>query len=148
MTADELTTILHRDIPITRAMGVAVLQAEPGCTQLSAPLAPNINHMGTLFGGSANTLATLAAWSLLYLRLEEQPLPSHIIIQRGLMHYQQPVKGDAVARCQFTDAARWARFARTLERHGRARLTLHAEILDNGLACAQFEGDFVAVRAG
>lgn len=147
MTADDLTRVLQHEIPLARAMQIAVLQADPTCTLLSAPLAPNINHMGTLFGGSANTLATLAAWSLLYLRLEEQQPPCHIIIQRGLMHYRQPVTGNALARCQFDDAVRWTRFARTLERHGRARLTLHAEVLDNGLACAQFEGDFVAVRA-
>lgn len=147
MTADDLTSVLQHEIPLARAMQITVLQADPTCTLLSAPLAPNINHMGTLFGGSANTLATLAAWSLLYLRLEEQQPPCHIIIQRGLMHYRQPVTGDALARCQFDDTARWARFARTLERHGRARLTLHAEILENGLACALFEGDFVAVCA-
>lgn len=146
MTADELTGVLHRDIPIARAMGVTALQAEPGCVLLAAPLAPNINHMGTLFGGSAGTLATLAAWSLLYLRLEPLQPPSHIVIQRGLTHYRQPVTGEVTARCLFDDAVSWARFVRTLVRHGRARITLYAEVFGDGRVGAQFEGDFVAVR--
>lgn len=67
MTADELTKVLHRDIPIARAMGVAALEADPGCVLLTAPLTPNINHMGTLFGGSANTLATHSSREILLL---------------------------------------------------------------------------------
>jgi len=53
MQPTELQTSLHERIPLSRAMGVTVPQAEPTGVVLSAPLAPNVNHSGTVFGGSA-----------------------------------------------------------------------------------------------
>lgn len=146
MTADELATSLHRDIPLCQAMGVTVRQAAPACVVLAIPLAPNTNHMGTVFGGSANTLAILAAWSLLHLRLEGAHPPCRIVIQHNAMHYLHPMPDAAEAVCRFDDEEAWARFSGTLERRGRARLTLHVEVHCDGHLCAQFEGEFVALH--
>jgi thioesterase domain-containing protein len=146
MTADELAASLHRDIPLCQAMGVTVRQADPARTVLAIPLAPNTNHMNTVFGGSANTLAILAAWSLLHLRLEGAQPPCRIVIQQNLMHYLHPMPDAAEAVCSFDDHAAWVRFSDMLERRGRARLTLHAEIHSAGRLCARFEGEFVAVH--
>ena len=41
----------------------------PDTVVIEAPLAPNINHRKTVFGGSASALGILAAWSLVHLRL-------------------------------------------------------------------------------
>ncbi|WP_127475026.1 YiiD C-terminal domain-containing protein [Sulfurivermis fontis] len=147
MTTDELRESLYRDIPLSRAMQLAVRQADPACTVLAMPLAPNANHMNTVFGGSANTLAILATWSLLHLRLAADGKPCQIVIQHNTMHYLHPMPdaAEAVCRCDDDDAA-WARFARTLARRGRARLTLHAEVHSAGRLCARFEGEFVAAH--
>jgi len=37
---------------------------------LTAPLAANINHRATVFGGSASAVAILAAWTYLYFVLK------------------------------------------------------------------------------
>ncbi len=58
MTPSELQTYLHTHIPLSKAMEVEVVQATPDIIELRAPLAPNINHRGTAFGGSISTLAT------------------------------------------------------------------------------------------
>jgi len=145
VTADRLRDVLYRDIPLSRAMEVSVQQADPACTVLSIPLAPNANHMSTVFGGSANTLAILAAWSLLHLRLAAAQPTCQIVIQHSSMHYLHPMPGAAEAVCRFDDETEWARFSRTLARRGRARLTLPAEVSSSGRVCARFEGEFVAV---
>ena len=94
----ELQQYLHEHIPITRAMQVTVLEAKPDATLLAAPLAPNINHRDTVFGGSAAALATLAAWTLLHARLAAAGLPSRLVIQRNTMDYDAPIPADFSAR--------------------------------------------------
>ncbi len=65
MDARELERYLQDRIPLSRAMAVEVRTASPAGVTLFAPLAPNINHRDTVFGGSASALAILAAWSAL-----------------------------------------------------------------------------------
>lgn len=136
---------LHQVIPLSVAMGVRVTQATLAHVKLSAPLAPNVNHAETVFGGSAAALATLSAWTLLHLRLEDAQLDARLVIQRSRMEYEKPIPGDFEAVCNFGDDAAWDRFCATLTRHGRARLTLSAHLVHRANRVASFEGDFVAL---
>lgn len=143
VNADALRNVLYADIPLARAMGVEVVQADPTCIRLTAPLAPNRNPHGTVFGGSANALAILAAWSLLHVRLGGSHPQCRIVIQQNRMRYEQPLTEAMTAQCAFDDTSRWTYFLRTLERHGRARLGLTAEVSSEGRCGAVFEGEFV-----
>jgi thioesterase domain-containing protein len=126
-------------------MGVQVRTAGVGHVKLAAPLKPNVNHAETVFGGSAAAVATLSAWTLLHLRLEDAQLDAQLVIQRSRMEFEKPITGDFEAVCDFGDAAGWERFRATLERRGRARLTLAAHLLHSKARVASFEGDFVAL---
>ena len=88
-----LERYLHQQIPLSAAMGVRVRMATPERVQLAVPLAPNINHNETAFGGSAAALATLSAWALLHLRLAGAGLQARLVIQRSSMEYEQPIPG-------------------------------------------------------
>jgi hypothetical protein len=90
----------------------------PEGTRLAAPLAPNINHRDTVFGGSAAALATLAAWTLLHARLTAAGLPSRLVIQRNTMDYDAPIPDDFTAEAALKVPAQWNRFATMLERRG------------------------------
>jgi thioesterase domain-containing protein len=63
MDARELEDYLHVHIPLSAAMQVAVVAVDASGVTLAAPLAPNINHRDTVFGGSASAVAILAAWA-------------------------------------------------------------------------------------
>jgi len=145
LTAKQLKQLLYTQIPLTKSMGIEVIQAEPTCAIVSAPLQPNINHQGTAFGGSANTLAIVSAYSLLFLRLNTTHPHCHVLIQQNTMQYQRPIEGEMIARCEFEDAVCWSRFMKTLQRHGRARISLDAVVTQNEQRCASFKGDFVAL---
>lgn len=136
---------LYQYIPLSAAMGVEVRLASVGHVKLAAPLAPNVNHTETVFGGSAAALATLSAWTLLHLRLEDARLDARLVIQRSRMEYEKPIPGDFEAVCEFGDDLAWERFRTTLARHGRARLTLTAHLVHSTHRVASFEGDFVAL---
>jgi thioesterase domain-containing protein len=136
---------LYQYIPLSAAMGVEVRAASVRHVKLAAPLAPNVNHTETVFGGSAAALATLSAWTLLHLRLEDARLDARLVIQRSRMEYEKPIPGDFEAVCDFGDDSAWERFRTTLGRRGRARLTLTAYLVHSMHRVASFEGDFVAL---
>ena len=94
MDADGLQQYLHEHIPLSRAMQVTVLAASVEEVLLAAPLAPNINHRETVFGGSASAVCILAAWSLVQVRLRAAGMPGRLVIQRNLMEYLLPVSGN------------------------------------------------------
>ena len=94
----ELEAYLHRNIPISRAMGVRVAAVDGEGVRLTAPIAPNMNHRRTAFGGSVSTLAILSAWMLVHARLRESGSEGRVVIQRSSLEYLHPVHGDFEAR--------------------------------------------------
>jgi thioesterase domain-containing protein len=144
-----LEHVLHHDIPLTQEMGLKVLSWQAHQLRLHLPLAPNINHKSTLFGGSLYCGAVLAGWGWLHLRLREAGITDgHIVIQDGQISYPLPVRDDAIAICDGPDAAAWERFVTTYLRRGRARLTLPTRICahDSDQEAVRFVGQFVVHR--
>jgi thioesterase domain-containing protein len=147
VTATELEAYLHAHIPITAAMGVTVLSVGAEGIRLSAPLAPNINHRQTVFGGSLATLAILAGWSLVHVRLRTLGVSARIVIQRETVDYTEPATTDFTAFCPAPDEAAWNRFIALLTRRGRGRLPLTATVESAGIVVATFTGEYVAIQA-
>ena len=145
MSPTELEQYLHDHIPISKAMQVAVVSVQPDGIVLSAPLAPNINHRDTVFGGSASAVAILAAWSLLHTRLVASGISSRLVIQRNTMSYELPISGTFTARSFISSGVGWESFLRMLTRKGRARVTVSCALEYAGQAVGHFEGKFVAL---
>lgn len=148
MDLKELEVYLHEHIPLSKAMQVSVIEGGPSRVSLSAPLAPNINHRDTVFGGSASAVAILAAWTILYLRLKEVGLYSRVVIQRNEMSYGRPVAGDFIASASIIDEDGWQRFLKILERRNRARITVTSILEYEGQPAGSMTGDFVAINTG
>jgi thioesterase domain-containing protein len=144
--AQLLQSVLHQDIPLTRDMGVKVISWQKHQLRLHLPLAQNINHKSTLFGGSLYCGAVLAGWGWLYLRLKESGIDDgHIVIQDGQIQYPLPVKSDGVAICDAPDDASWDRFLKMYQRRGLARLALKTRIIAEGSdePAVEFVGQYV-----
>ena len=143
-TAAELEQFLHEKIPLTVAMGVHVAECSDARLVLTAPLAPNRNHVQTAFGGSLHALATLSGYSLLWWLLRQPE--AHIVIRESTIVYERPVKGDLQAICYSPSPRELARFLRSFARKGKARITLETVIEYNAEIAARFRGVFVALR--
>ncbi|ROO12940.1 thioesterase [Pseudomonas fluorescens] len=144
-----LESVLHHDIPLTRDMGLKVLDWREQQLSLHLPLDPNVNHKSTMFGGSLYCGAVLAGWGWLHLRLKEKGITDgHIVIQEGQIRYPLPVTGDAVAICPAPDAKVWKKFLATYQRYGRARLVLDTRIVNQGSNedAVTFTGQYVLHR--
>jgi thioesterase domain-containing protein len=147
MSPEELEHYLHAHIPLSKAMEVSVLEVRPQSVTLSAPLAPNINHRDTVFGGSASAVAILAAWSLLHIRLVGEGIASRLVIQRNTMSYALPIDGTFTAVAAMPSSEDWAQFLRMFKRRGKARITVASELHFAGQIAGRLEGEFAALGA-
>ncbi|AHL31636.1 thioesterase [Pseudomonas brassicacearum] len=144
-----LESILHHDIPLTRDMGLKVLDWQARQLRLFLPLAANVNHKSTMFGGSLYCGAVLGGWGWLHLALREEGIEDgHIVIQEGQISYPLPVTHDAAVVCDAPEDKVWKRFLATYRRYGRARLALQTRVMNAGSeeAAVQFEGQYVLHR--
>ena len=139
-----LQDYLYVHIPLSKAMAVDVKSATPQGVLLSAPLAPNINHRATVFGGSASTLAILSAWALLHVSMLDAGIKARLVIQKNTMTYDLPMLGEFSAEAAAPAPAKWQRFLATLTKHKRARISIRSILHCEGKKVGEFEGDFVA----
>jgi thioesterase domain-containing protein len=145
MRAADLERYLHDYIPLSRALGVHVVHLGPELVRLSAPLAPNVNHRRTAFGGSVASLAILAGWSWLRARLEDRSPVPRLVIQEETVEYLAPIDAEFEALCPAPAETAWRRFARALDERGRGRLELTTEVQSEGRVAAKFRGLYVAI---
>lgn len=145
MNEQAVQQYLHSHIPLSRAMQVEVLSVDTDSVVLGAPLAPNINHKETVFGGSASAVAILAAWVLLHTKLKSAAINNELVIQSNTMNYLLPINGSFTARSFIEETSEWPRFVRTLERRGRARIAVTAVLEYEGQQVGRLSGEFVAL---
>lgn len=146
MAPAELEKFLHAKIPLTAAMGIRVIQTGPRRLILEAPLAPNINHLGSVFGGALHTLPTLACYAALWILMVEGGVDGHVVVKQSYAKYAQPVKGTFRAVCDRPPPGIAAEFIDDLRRFKKARMDLESIVEGtNGKAAVEFHGSFVAV---
>jgi thioesterase domain-containing protein len=145
MSPHKLEQYLHDHIPLSKAMHASVVSVADDAVVLRAPLAPNINHRDTVFGGSASALAILAAWSLLHTRLQRAGISSRLVIQNNTMDYQLPILGEFTARSFIEQPEAWQRFVGTLTRKGKARISVTSVLEHAGKLAGTLKGEFVAL---
>ena len=149
LTPAELTQFLHGHVPMSRAMQVRAVAVSDDEVVLAAPLAPNLNHHGTVFGGSSATLALLAAWSLLHIRLQSAGVDCTLVVNRSSTDYTAPMTGEFTANASSPAADDWSHFLHGFRTKGTARISVVSVLRQadaGGVGEAgRFEGVFVAL---
>jgi len=142
LSATQLENRILSDIPLARHIGVRVVQFDGHALVLSAPLAVNSNHKGTAFGGSLFSLAVLAGWGLITLKLAERGVEGELVIQESRVSYLLPVTGELVARASLPDDQALNRFLTAVDRYRKGRIRLNVSIEQGGREAVRFEGTF------
>jgi len=122
-------------------MGVKVVDWDGTTLRLEAPLANNINHQQSAFGGSLFSLAALAGWGLVQLKLSETNLDCSTVIAGGDVNYALPVYGDLICVCDLPE--NWPDTADRLVDKGKASLRLAPTIVVDGQSAMAFNGHYV-----
>src|SRR5688572_18173585 len=142
MTELEAEKYFHEQIPLTRAMGIRVVAYDEGGFVIEAPVALNSNHLRTAFGGSINAVATLAAYGLLWLELDDPAI--HVVVAESSIRFLRPVRETIRAICQQPGPDEWTAFRKEFANAGKARLKLRVKVVEAEENAAEFEGVFVA----
>lgn len=146
MTPAGLETYLREKIPLSRAMEIRVIENSTTRLVLEAPLAANINHVGTAFGGSLHALPTLACYSTLWAIMREAGTDGHVVVKHSEASYRSPVKGRLRAICLRPPQPVVTRFLEDLRRNKKARMELEAMVEgDAEKPAVEFHGTFVAI---
>lgn len=148
MTPQELTEHFHKVIPISKNLGIEVVELTEQHALIKAPLKPNLNHVQTAFGGSLYSAAALACYALFKsLSRNAGGTGDELVIQEGHIDYIAPIVGDFTVKATLIDPADAKKFETGVSRRGRARLRLKASIECNGRVGAIFEGVYVITDA-
>jgi thioesterase domain-containing protein len=139
------TAYLHDEIPLTRAMGMAVSSWDGRTVSLTAPLEPNQNHTDTAFGGAISSLGIMAGYCLVHLLLQERRISHRLLIQKSTIDYLRPIDADMTATACVPEAGELAEFLETLLHKRRARLTLHSQVQCRRMLAATQTGLYVAM---
>ncbi len=116
-------------MPPARALQPSVEGFVAGRLRLRAPLAANVNDKGSAFGGSLASMMTLAAWGLTTLQVEQAGLDAEVYVADSQLRYLTPLREDLLVEAWLDDDRDWAGFLSTLRSRGRARTTVHAQVL-------------------
>jgi len=132
----------HEQIPITRAMGLRVIAHDEAGFVVEAPVALNSNHLRTAFAGSINAVATLAAYGLLWLELNDTAV--YVVVAESSIRFLRPVRETIRAMCLRPLPEELAAFRAEFAARRKARIGLHAKVIEAGETAAEFQGTFVA----
>ena len=150
LSPQDLQTLIRTGIPLANFMQLSVLDVRPDGVDLSAPLEPNLNVHGTLFGGSGAAMALVAAWSLAHTRLHSEGCEVPLVVVKQGMQYFKPVRSTVLARARFAQGQGWAPFVQALEQGQRARLGVVVELAPEphpDEVAARLEATFAAAAA-
>lgn len=145
-SAASLEATLHKLIPISEHMGMTVRAYDGQRLTLSAPLANNINHQMSAFGGSLFSVAALAGWGLLQLKLSELDIDTNTVIADGNVSYRRPVFSDFTCTCDLP--ANWDECVRKLQETGKTGVDLEPLISVDKKDAMKFSGKYVVMRVG
>lgn len=144
--ADRIERLWRDAIPLAAAMGARIGRLDGDALVAVAPLAANVNHMGTAFGGGLQALATLAGWAVTLVSAGESAA-CRVVVRDARMRFLAPVRGDLEARAAWPVEDEAAAFRARLAERGRARLTVRVRYGPARDPQAEFEGEFVAFLA-
>ena len=145
MNAAELQALIRSRIPVADFMQLEVRSLTPDQVDISAPLEPNRNVHGTLFGGSGTAMALVAAWSLVHARMHAQGLLQPLVVAQQSTQYFKPVTGRVLARAMFAHPQAWGEFTQRLAQGQRARVPVQVELQQHeGQTAARVEALFAA----
>lgn len=142
----EINLHLHTQIPITRTMGIEIVDICASSVRSTAPLEANINHQKSAFGGSIATLGIVTGFVIVWVNLKLNDRRAELVIQHSETEFSKPALGEMVAESRSLSEAAMAEFISSLERTGKAQIQITSDIFSEGKLVATNTGTFVALN--
>lgn len=146
MNHKQLQSLVHQEIPITKALDIRIEALTDTAIRVVAPFKVNRNLHNTAFAGSIYTVATIAGWSLVNSVALTHGLEGSVVLAKAEIKYKKPINGDIVARCAIDNEETIKTFISSFQRKKRARLNLVIEVVEDGVIKAELNANFALVE--
>ncbi len=140
-STQSLENVYHELIPISQHMGIKVRNYTGSELTLVAPLASNINHQLSAFGGSLFSIAALAGWGMMQLKLCEENLDANTVVAGGDVSFSLPVSEELYCTCSLPDD--WQFFLEKIRDRGKGTVGMISTITVGKNTAMQFNGRYV-----
>ena len=119
--------MIERGIPFAGRTCVKVMAMEPGYAKLLMPLAPNVNHVGTMYAGALFTLAELPGGAIFLTTFDVSRF--YPIIKGMDIAFVKPATTDITVEARL-DPEEIARIEKVAEQIGKADYEWECELKD------------------
>jgi thioesterase domain-containing protein len=139
-----MNAVIEQGVPPMHGLGITVAELTAGHVVGTAPLAGNVNHLGSMYAGTLFGLAEMLGGALFVASFDvERFYPTVKDVQ---IYYRRPTTSDVRAEASL-DAATIERLKQQAEADGRAEFILDAVLTDTaGQVVATTRGTY-QVRA-
>lgn len=138
-----LEEYIKHNIPLTNFINFSITELTHNSIRISAPLKPNDNHYGTVFGGSLAILGILAGWGLLHFNMAEENIKGTLVIKEGTMKFIRPALKDFEAVNNSLPPEVWDEFKQEFSEKGKAKIRIKTHLYSEGNLVALHEGTYV-----
>ena len=126
---DKLQNFLYEEIPLTQQMGLTLVEFRPLQLIIKAPLKPNINDKGTVFGGSSSALMIITAWSLIKLNCQQFGIDADIVIHKNETTWQKALSSELIIKANIENSYDFGQIKKSIDsgKHQRVmcQIALH-----------------------
>lgn len=126
----QLQNFLHREIPLTKDMGLELLEFDGQMLQVKAPLKNNINDKGSVFGGSSSALMIITAWSLIKLNCDSNNIDADIVIHKNETIWQKAMYQNLIIQARFRTVYNFTEIKSLLLSNRHKRIDCVNELVD------------------
>jgi thioesterase domain-containing protein len=151
MTIKRLQSLIHKKIPLTKRMGLRVIKSSAQKVVFSLPHLQNINHVGTVFGGSIGAAQAVCCWALLLNYFEQadlEVLKPQVVLKSSKSRYFVPLSGNFIVECLAPELKKLKRFKSDLTKKRKAQLILKSVARTSTKSATEhveFIGDFFVI---
>ncbi len=135
--------MIHQKIPLTKGMGLRVKASSTAKVEFAIPLRPNVNHVGTAFGGTILACQAVSCWGWLINFFEASDIQGAVVVlKRSTNSFKKPIVHNFTVTCRAPALAIRSKLLRDLTNKGRAQLKITSEAANHA---ATFVGEYVIV---
>lgn len=125
-----LQSLLYTDIPLTKDMGLKLIEFKGHELQSIAPLSHNINDKGSVFGGSSSALMIITAWSLIKLNCEKNNIQADIVIHKNNTKWHKASYEDLIMKATFKQDYDFEEVKSIIINKRHQRIDCHIELVN------------------
>ncbi len=130
--------LLEGTIPIIKAMGIRILEMRDRHVKVVLPLAPNINHIGTMYAGSLFTVGEYLGGPMFVASFDHTKY--YPIVKTMSIQYRRPATTDVTVEASLSAEAVEA-VQKEADEKGKADWKMDLEIKDeSGQVCCLIQG--------